>query len=204
MDHDDWRVTISFRDRGEAARVKMLLLRRKVGEDARHRLGDRIAVGSGGSQVFLYAGTEAAAREAEQIARDELARHHFQAGFEIHRWHPVEERWEGPDVAMPRTAAELQAEHQRLMDDETAESLATGAAQWQARAEFPSNHEAAALADKLRREGRPVIRRWKFLLVGASNEDDAREIAGQIRREAPADATVRAEHSEVYLPFAGF
>ena len=36
------------------------------------------------------------------------------------------------------------------------------------------------------------MRRWKFLVVGANNEDDARELAEQIRREAPPDATVRA------------
>lgn len=204
MDHDDWRVTISFPDRAQAERVKMLFPRRKVAEDARHRLGYSITVGAGDSQVFLYAGTEVAAREAERIARDELARHHFQAEFAIHRWHPIEEKWEDPDAAMPRTEAERQAEHQRLLDDETGESLAAGVAQWQARAEFPSHHEAVELASKLRREGRTVIRRWKSLLVGASNEDDAQEIADQIRREAPADATVRAEHSAVYLPFAGF
>ena len=51
---------------------------------------------------------------------------------------------------------------------------------------------AVALADKLRSEGRTVIRRWKFLVVGANNEDDARELAEQIRREAPPDATVSA------------
>jgi hypothetical protein len=72
------------------------------------------------------------------------------------------------------------------------------------RVEFPSHHETVALAARLRSQGRMVIRRWKFLVAGASNEDEARELAAQIRREAPADATVRAEHSPEYLPFAGF
>jgi hypothetical protein len=204
MDHDDWRVTISFPDWAQAQRAKILFPRREVADDARRRLGYSIAVGAGGSQVFLYAGTEVAAREAERIARDVLARHHFQAEFAIHRWHPLEERWEDPDVAMPRSEADRQAEHQRLLDDEAAESVAAGAAYWLVRAELPSRHEAAALAGKLRSEGRSVIRRWKFLVIGAGNEDDAQELADQIRREAPADATVRAGHSAVYLPFAGF
>ena len=39
-------------------------------------------------------------------------------------------------------------------------------------------------------EGRAVVRRWKFLLVSAGNEDQARELAGQIRREAPPGAAV--------------
>jgi hypothetical protein len=49
-----------------------------------------------------------------------------------------------------------------------------------------------------------VTRRRKFLIVGANNEGDAQELAGRIRREAPADATVCAERSAVYLPFTGF
>ncbi len=73
--------------------------RRKLAEDARRRLGYNIAAGAGGSQVFLYAGAEVAARQAERIARDVLARHHFQAEFAIHRRHPLEERW----CAMRRT-----------------------------------------------------------------------------------------------------
>jgi hypothetical protein len=101
------------------------------------------------------------------------AQHHLQAGFALHRWHPAEERWEDADLAMPRTDAERQAEHQRLLDDETAESLAAGTAQWQARAQFPSLHEAVAMASKLRRQGRVVVRRWKFLVVEAENEDEA-------------------------------
>ena len=204
MDQGDWRVTISFPDRVQAERGKVLLTRHRVTEDARRRLGNSIAVGSGGPQVFLYAATEVAAQEAERIARDVLAEHHIPAGFAMHRWHPVEERWDEPDVPMPRTEAERQAEHQRLLDDETAESQAIGAPQWQARVEVPSHHEAVALASKLRREGRAVVRRWKLLVIGAENEADARDLADQIRREAPADATVLVEHSAVYPSFVGF
>jgi hypothetical protein len=200
----DWRVTISFASLEQAERAKILFPRHKVADDARRRLGHRIAVGAGGSQVFLYAGTEDAAREAERIARDVLARHDFRADFAIHRWHPLEEEWEDPDAAMPRTVADRQAEQQRLADEETAESLASGVAQWEARAQLPSHSEAVALAAKLRGEGRPVVLRWKFLVVGANNEPDAQELADQIRREAPAGSTVRAEHSRVYLPFMGF
>ena len=204
VDHDDWRVTVAFPDSMQAQQAAMVFLRREVADDARRQLGGSIAVGAGSSQLFLYAGTEAAAREAERIARDTLTRHHLTAEFAIHRWHPLEERWEDPDAAMPRTETERRAEHQRLLDDETTESLAVGVAQWEVRAELPSHHEAVALADKLRQEGRSVVRRWKFLVVGAGNEDEARQLAGKIRQEAPPEATVRAEHSPVCLPFEGF
>jgi hypothetical protein len=94
--------------------------------------------GAGGSEVFLYAGTEVAAWEAERVARDVLAQHHLPAEFAIHRWHPVEERWEDPDVALPGSEAEREAEHQQLLDDETTESGAAGMARWLVRAELPS------------------------------------------------------------------
>jgi hypothetical protein len=105
---------------------------------------------------------------------------------------------------MPRTEAEREAEHQRLEDSETADSLATGTAQWQARVSLSSHHEAVALAHTLEGEGRTVVRRWKFLVVGANNEDEARELADHIRSEAPPDATVRAEPAGVRLPFIAF
>ena len=203
-DSNDWRVTISLADPSLLERAQDSFSGHEVDQDVRRQLGRSIAVGAGDSQIFLYAGTELAARDAERVAREVLARQGIRAEFTLHRWHPIEEEWETPDVAMPRTDAERQAEHERLEDAETAESLATGVAQWEARVEFPSHHEAVALADKLRSEGRTVIRRWRFLVVGANNEDDARELAEQIRREAPPDATVRAEHSGVHLPFIPF
>jgi hypothetical protein len=192
-DSDDWRVTISLAAQAQAEQAQRALSQHEVEEDVRRQLGRTIAVGAGDSQIFLYAGTETAAREAEQVARDVLAQHDIQAEFALHRWHPIEEQWESPDVAMPQTEAEQQAEHQRLVDSETAESVAAGIGRWQARVEFPSHREAVALARKLEGEGLAVVRRWKFLIVAADNEDDVRELAGQIRREAPPDAVVRVE-----------
>lgn len=203
-DSNDWRVTITLTSPAHARRAHRAVSEHAVEADVRRMLGRGVVVGSGEHQVFLYAGTEMAAREAERVARDLLSKLGVDADFELHRWHPIEEEWEAADVAMPQTEAQRQAEHQRLEDAETAMSLASGIAQWEARAELPSHREAVALADKLRSEGRPVIRRWKFLVVSANDEDDAGELAEQIRREAPPDATVRAEASGVRLPFIPF
>jgi len=200
-DSDDWRVTISVSGQAQAGRAQRSFSLHEAEEDIRRQVGRTIAVGADERQIFLYAGTETAARDAERIARDVLAQHGMAAESALHRWHPIEEQWENPDVAMPQTEAERQAEHQRLADTETAESLATGIAQWQVRVEFGSHRETVALARKLESEGRAVVRRWKFLIAGASNEDDARELAGQIRRDAPPDATVTAEQPGVGWPF---
>ena len=203
-DSDDWRVTISVSDQAQTGQARRSFSLDQVEEDIRRQVGRSIAVGADDRQIFLYAGTETAARDAERIARDVLARHGIAAESALHRWHPIEEQWENPDVAMPQTEAERQAEHQRLEDTETAESVATGIAQWQVRVELGSHRQAVALARTLENEGRAVVRRWKFLLVGASNEDQARELAGQIRREAPPGAAVIAEQAGVGWPFMQF
>jgi hypothetical protein len=203
-DSTDWRVTISLPDQAHVEQARSSFSKKEVEQDVRRRLGHSIVVGSGDSELFLYAGTEVAAGEAERAARDVLGQLGIDAEFTVHRWHPVEEEWRSPDVAMPRTEAEREAEHQRLEAAETAESTAAGAPQWQARAEFGSHREAVALARTLQGEGYAVVRRWKFLIVGASNEDEAQALAEHIRQEAPPDAQVRAEPAGVRLPFIPF
>jgi hypothetical protein len=105
---------------------------------------------------------------------------------------------------MPQTDAERQAEHQRLEVAENADSVAAGSAMWQARVELESHRDAVALAHKLQGDGYPVVRRWKFLIVGANNDDDAKALAERIRQEAPPGAQVYAEAAGVRLPFIAF
>ena len=203
-DSTDWRVTISLTGQAHVEQARQSISEQEVEQDVRQRLGRNIVVGAGDSEIFLYAGTELAATEAEQTAREVLGQLGIEAEFALHRWHPIEEEWQSPDVAMPQTEAERQAEHQRLEDAETADSVAAGSAGWQARVELESHRDAVALAHKLQGEGHPVVRRWKFLVAGANNEDDAQALAEHIRQEAPPGATVVAEPAGVRLPFIAF
>lgn len=203
-DSTDWRVTISLTGQAHVEQARQSISEQEVEQDVRQRLGRNVVVGAGDSQIFLYAGTELAATEAERTARDLLGQLGIEAEFALHRWHPIEEEWQSPDVAMPQTEAERHAEHQRLEDAETADSVAAGSAMWQARVELESHREAVALAHKLQGEGYPVVRRWKFLVAGANNEDDAQALAERIRQEAPPGAVVCAEPAGVRLPFIAF
>ena len=203
-DSTDWRVTVSLSGQADIEQARQSFSDQEVEQDVRRRLGHNIVVGAGDSQIFLYAGTELAAREAERTAREVLGQLGIEAEFVVHRWHPIEEEWQSPDVAMPQTEAEREAEHQRLEEAETSESLAAGTALWQARAELSSHREAVALARKLEGEGYAVVRRWKFLIVGANSDDEAGALAEHIRQEAPADTQVTAEPVGVRLPFIPF
>jgi hypothetical protein len=203
-DRTDWRVTISLTGQAHMEQARQSISEQEVEQDVRQRLGRNVVVGAGDSQIFLYAGTELAATEAERTARELVGQLGIEAEFALHRWHPIEEEWQSPDVAMPQTEAEREAEHQRLEDAETADSVAAGSAMWQARVELESHREAVALAHKLQGEGYPVVRRWKFLVAGANNEDDAQSLAEHIRQEAPPGAVVCAEPAGVRLPFIAF
>jgi hypothetical protein len=187
---EDWRVTVTLPDEHTAQRALQAVREHQVEDDVRHRLGHRVAVSADGNHMFLYAGTEDAAREADRVVRDALARRQLTAEFTLDRWHPIEQEWEDAGAPMPETAAERAAEHERLVADENQETTEEGQASWEVRAELPSRREAFELAERLRADGYPVTRRWKYVVVGARNEDDAKQLTEAVEREAPVDASV--------------
>jgi hypothetical protein len=197
---EDWRVTVTLPDAGNVRRALQAVREHEVEEDVRHRLGHRVAVSADGNNVFIYAGTENAAREADRVVRDVLAKRDLTGQFALDRWHPIEQDWQDAGDPLPETAEERTAEHERRIADETAESLGTGRAHWEVRVELPSRREAVELASKLQAEGRSVVRRWKYVVVGANNEDQVKELAAVIKQEAPTDASV---HSSA-IPFVPF
>jgi hypothetical protein len=198
---DDWRVTVTLHDEAHVGRALESVREHEVEDDVRRRLGHRVAVSADGPRIFLYAGTEDAAREADRVVRQLTTQRGLAADFALDRWHPVEEEWESADVPMPQTAEQRAAEHQRLEEDETKESLAAGYAQWEVRIELPSRHAAVELAERLRAEGRSVVRRWTLVVLGANDSDDAEALALQIKKEVPADATVQVQEMGPLQPF---
>jgi hypothetical protein len=179
---DDWRVTATLREEGLVERLLDRLHRHDVEDEVVARLGGRVVVTTGPRTVFVYADGETAAREAERLLRGldvtEVA---------VERWHAVEERWEDPSVTLSPSQ-----EHQRRQEQETAESQRTNLAEWEVRLELETHREATDLADRLAGEGLEPVRRWKYLVVGANNEDEANELAKRLRREAP-NAAVTVE-----------
>lgn len=177
---DDWRLTITATDDDEAGRILGALRGREVRRELRDELGGRVAVSSDGATVFLYADTRRAADAAIRVVRDVLAEEGSGAEPRLDRWHPIEERWEDASVPLPQSEAERRAERERLDALDEATSLETGIAQWEVRIELESPARAEALADALEQEGRSVVRRSTYLLVGANDRDDAEELAGRL------------------------
>jgi hypothetical protein len=198
---NDWRVTVTLHDAAHVGRVVEFVREHEVEKDVQRRLGGQVAVSVDGPSIFLYAGSENAAREADRVVRELIASDGLSADFALDRWHPDEEEWESADVAPPRTEQQRAAEHERLEQDETRESLATGKAEFEVRVELPSHREAVQLADRLTAEGRQVIRRWTLLVLGANDSDDAEALAEVIRQEAPAGARVEVQELGPLIPF---
>jgi hypothetical protein len=194
---DDFRLTVEFDDPGQGIHLARLLHEHELEGEIRDKLGPRVLVTHDGPHVFLYTATPQQVQAAAEVVRDLLAEHALHARLSTPmRWHPAEMRWEHASVPLPRTDKEVEAEHERWEEQQAKESRELGYAEWEVRVELPSHKEAVELAKRLEDEGiKPIIRRWKYLLIGVENDDAAKEMADLIRREAPAGSVVKAEPS---------
>jgi hypothetical protein len=204
-DPNDWRVTVRLHAGQQAGNAVEHLNAHKVEKEVQTRLGGRVVVGAdGGSELFLYAHSQDAAAVAQQSVSDLLSSHGIGADYTVERWHPIAEEWEPADVPLPSTAAAVQAEHRQLGAEETSESVSSGVAMFEVRVQLTSHRESVALAARLAAEGYSVVRRWRFLVVGANNEDQAAQFAAAIRQEAPADAVITTEEVGPDRPYTVF
>ena len=85
---EEWRVSLILDGRGGTSHCRDLL---------RSRFGDDIVVSAENACIFLYAGSEKAAGEAEYVARDVLAQQDLNAEFRVERWDPSGGEWRDPD-----------------------------------------------------------------------------------------------------------
>ena len=196
---DDWRLQIDLDDEGAAGSLADVIRSAELEHELVTDHGKQVIVSHEGETIYLYAGD----REQLDLARAAIQTHLDAKGwkgeFDLRHWHPVAEDWEDPDVAEPTTADEKAAEREQLMETEDEESAERGGlAEWEVRVEFPSHHEARAFAKKLDEEGLEPVRRWRYMVVGAPDEDEAKALADRIRAEAPADSKVTAEGSLGY------
>jgi hypothetical protein len=204
-DDNDWRVTVRLHQGGQVSKAAEHLSAHQVEDEVRRKLGGKVMVGAdGGSELFLYTAAYDAAVAAQQSVADALSGHGLSATFTIERWHPIEEEWEPADAAMPTTAAQIEKERKRLDAEETSESRALGIALFEIRVQLPTHRDSVALATRLQAEGYPVVRRWRFLVVGANNADQAEEFAARIRQEVPAGAEVSIEEVGPSRPYTVF
>jgi hypothetical protein len=189
---EDFRLTVTFPD-DSGTDLAAELSEHELEDETRKQLGAGISVSSDGPNVFLYADAREAADGAKSVVETILEKEGANAVISLARWHPLAEEWEPADAPMPQTAAEREAEHEKLEAQDTADSLASGYAEWEVQIALPSHGDAVELAERLESEGIPVTRRWRHLIVGADDEDDANALAVRLRDEAPTGAELTVE-----------
>jgi len=193
--NDDWRIRATLKNNARAAELGELLNRGDVEHDLATAPGDRVIVSVDDHQVYLYASNREQAERASQ-ALGKLARDRgWDITAELRRWHPVAEEWEDPDAPLPATDAATEQEHAELIAEERLESERLGFSEYEVRVGCASHRDTVDLARRLRSEGIPSLRRWRYLLVGATDEESAAALAKRISGEVPADCKVTVEAS---------
>ena len=206
--NDDWRLQIDFREEVHAEALPDRIEAVEVEHDLKRAYQDRVIVSRNGSCVFLYAGDREQAEQAQMLIEGLAQEHGWQLESELRHWHPIAEEWEPPDEPLPGDDTAKRAEREELMTREREEAKERGYPEFEALAELPSHRDASDLAERLIAEGLPCARRWKYVAVGAPDEDSAKAIAEQIRIEAPAGSQVtvqgtpQAIYAELPHPFA--
>jgi hypothetical protein len=192
---EDWRVTVRLNEAAELSHALKALHEHRVEQQIGAGLGGPVAVSGSGDELFLYADTEAGARAASGVVTTVLTAQQIGVrATTLERWHHDEERWEDARLAAPSTPEAEHTEHERLEQQEARESQTTGVAPWELRIEFGSHHDARVFAERLGSEGfRHLVRRWRFLLVGVDDRDDALAWAQRLSDELPPGATVHVE-----------
>jgi hypothetical protein len=191
--NDEWRLQVDPRDPSHGQALTERLEARELQHDLSDAFHDRVAVSRDDARVFLYAGSREQAESARELILTLAKEHGWSVDLELKRWHPAAEDWEDPDKALPEDGEARDAEHEALIEAERRQAEERGHPEFEVRVDLPSRHDAVRFSEQLRGEGLPAVHRWKYLLVGATDEDSAKALAERIKGEAPADSRVSVE-----------
>ena len=191
--NDEWRLQVEAAGAGEEMVDR--LASRQLEHELSAAFGDTVIVSRDGDTVFLYAGSRAQADAAAALVAGLAESHDWRLSSELTRWHPEAEEWRDPDEPLPADSESRRAEHAEAIADERAEVAASGEPRFEVRVDLDSHADARRFAEQLESEGLPVVRRWRYLVVGAGGEGAAKELAARLRQEAPAGGDVQVEGS---------
>jgi hypothetical protein len=178
--NDEWRVEIELGDERHHLTLGERLRSLDLDDEARERLGDRVIVTRDGDHMFLYAGSQQAAREAERVARELIASEGLVGELRLSRWDAADEAWK--DVSGSPQSEEKGSAEARGPEPE-----------WEVRVDLPGLRETLELAQRLEEEGLDVRRRWRHVLIGTPTEREAAELAKRVSSESPQGAEVQVE-----------
>jgi hypothetical protein len=167
MAHDDWRIRVELAEEHGPDRLveRLGLVESAVADLAQELREQRLAVSHEDSTVYVYADSREQADLARVVLEAELAEERLEPReIRLERWLADEDRWDG-DPPGPTIEQEV---------------VERGYAPWEVRVELDSYGEARELAGELEAEGWSVVRRFRYLLVGATTREEAEELARRL------------------------
>ena len=191
--HDDWRLRIELSDEQDARELGHGLESGGEQHAAGAEFADKVIVSVDGPELFAYAKSRQQAEDAAQLIRTIAGEHGWNLPVELSRWHPEAEAWESPDRPLPSTPEEIEAEHEELVARERADSETQGFPEWEVRIQCQTHGETVKLAEILSKQHLSVVRRWRYLLIGADDEESARALADRITQETVPGTTITVE-----------
>jgi hypothetical protein len=188
---DDWRIRVDVEEEHADGLLERLGL--DLGSEARKLAeeleGRRLVVSRDDDTLFVYTGSRAEAERARAVIEAELRETGARGRVApIEHWLADEDRW---DDEPPQ---EFEAEQ---------DVLEQGLSPWEVRLEATSPEQAEALASELEAEGHGVVRRHRYVLVGAASEHEARALAKRLHGQAEASGELVYE-TLPQNPFAVF
>jgi hypothetical protein len=200
---DEWRVEVHLDRDQHADTLSGALHDLQLDDEARRRLGGSVIVTRDGAFVFIYAWHEQSAREAERVVKDIMDHEKLVGQVRLMRWHPIAEEWKDAEEPLPEDEA-ARAEEMREAEAEGVREAGYGEYPWEVMIELPHIRDTFKLAEQLRLEGLPVKRHFRYLLVGATSEDDAVELGKRLEDEVPDDAQVGVRGNPDDMPLPAF
>lgn len=204
MYQDEWRVEIDLDDEEHGFGLGERLRAHDLDDEARKRLGRRVVITRDGPRFFLYAGSEAEAKEAERVARELVKADDLTADIAVTRWHPVEEAWKDASIPLPDTADEEREELERKEESEWQEAAEEGSFDWLVKVALPSREDASEVASRVSSEGYPTHRRWRYVTVDVVTEERANELANRLRGELPDEVEIWVDANPDDIPSPAF
>jgi hypothetical protein len=188
---------VTFDDPAPVKRKTRELSGHEVEAQVRQRLDAGVVVAVFDRQLYLCTSTRDSAVAAEEIIHAVLAAHRLRASMvTTHFWDPSINRWinSADSVADDTELTLVLDKHRhgpaREVARDTRIADASGLATWEVRVNLRSRADTVTFARRLKAEGHPPLRRWRHLLVGARNEDEAHALAAAIAAQAPPWAVI--------------
>jgi len=198
--NDDWRLQIDFVETHFADALHDRLDAEELEHGLSRAFHDRVIVSRDGTTIFLYAGDREQAEKAQKLVERLTAEDDEEVKLIFTRWHPEAEEWRSVDQPLPQDGEARAAEHAAPAARERQESEESGDPEYEVRIDLPAHKDARELVERLDAEGLRSVHRWKYVLLGAADEDSANVLAERVRGEVPPGCKVAVEGtwSEAY------